>query len=101
MVDRLDMEWLRQEKAPYQSWKDYLKKKILYLIIKYYHNKPIYIQYFKRFGSYHTIRKILDELVDEKILIKYKKKKPVYYLYVKELAFCSADRYSIVQFQER
>jgi len=93
MVARLNLEWLKEEKAPCQTWKDYLKKKILYLIIKYYHNKPIYIQYFRRFGSYYTIRKILDELANEKILIKYTKTKPMYYLYVKEFVFSPANKY--------
>lgn len=60
--------------------KNIFKAKIIYLIEKYYRNQPIYVYYFKRYGSYHKIRNVLEELVEEGYLIKYKKVRPVYYL---------------------
>ena len=93
MVERLNLKELHEKKAFCHNWRDYLKKKIKHLIVKYYYDKPIYVQYFKRHGSYHNIRKILEELVEEKFLIKYQDTRPVYYLYKKGITFYPANKF--------
>ena len=75
----------------YLRGKDIFKAKIKYLINKYYYDKPIYITYFKRYGSYQRIRNALEDLVREGFLIKVKDVRPVYYL-KKEVTFKTADK---------
>jgi len=89
---RKKLEYCFQESA-IRNWrgKDIFKAKIKYVINKYYNNKPIYVFYFKRYGSYQRIRKVLEEFVKEDFLVKSKDTRPIYYL-KKRVTFLTADK---------